>query len=116
MNDATAMVERLLGEGPKLSMVAAGVLLGEGQGGAAIHPSTVSRWCLKGVRLPSGRRLALEHLRAGGKLLTTRPAIVRFLSAQTATPDTGAGPAPRTPAARRRATDAAVAELEALGV
>ncbi len=100
MNDSTAMVERLLGEGAKLSMVAAGVRLGEGQGGTPIHASTVSRWCLKGVKLPSGRRLSLEFVRAGGKLLTTRAAIVRFLAAQTATPD--AGPTPRTPAERRR--------------
>ena len=116
MSDATAMIERLLGEGAKVSMAAAGALLGEGQGGTAIHPSTVARWCLKGVKLPSGRRLALEHLRAGGKILTTRAAIVRFLAGQTATPDANAGPGPRTPAARRRATDAAAAELEAMGV
>ncbi|QJW92934.1 DUF1580 domain-containing protein [Frigoriglobus tundricola] len=112
--NATAMVERLLGEDGKLSMVAAGALLGEGQGGAPIHPATVTRWCLKGVKVAGGRRLQLEHIRAGGKLITTRAAIVRFLAAQTSTPDGTA--VPRTPAERRRSTDAAVAELEKLGV
>ena len=113
MKDTTAMVEKLLAEPGKLSMVAAGVLLGEGQGGAPIHPTTVTRWCLKGVKVPTGR-LTLEYIRAGGKLLTTRAAIVRFLAAQTATADSIT--APRTTSERRRAVDTAAAELEAMGV
>ncbi|VTR92156.1 : DUF1580 [Gemmata massiliana] len=113
MTDSTTMVERLLGENGKLSMVAAGVLLGEGQGGSPIHPTTVTRWCLKGVRV-NGAKLKLEHLRAGGKLLTTRAAIVRFLAAQTDAPEPVS--APRTPTQRRRAAEHAEAELEKLGV
>jgi hypothetical protein len=107
-NDATAMIERLPNEPEKLGMAAAGVLLGEGCGGAPIHATTVTRWCLKGVKVQGGRRVKLEYIRAGGKLITTRPAVVRFLAAQTETP--------RTPTQRRKAAEAAAAELEAMGV
>lgn len=109
-----AMVERLLSEPDKLGMSAAGVLLGESSGGAPIHATTVTRWCLRGVKLLDGQRLHLEHIRAGGKLITTRAAIVRFLAAQTVTPN--AAVPTRTSTERRRADERAAAELEAMGI
>ena len=114
MMNTETMVERLLGEPDKMGMYAAGVMLGESNGGAPIHATTVTRWCLRGVKLSGGRRVHLEHIRAGGKLITTRAAIVRFLAAQTETPEPAC--TLRTVTERRRAADAAAAELEAMGV
>ncbi len=62
MTDTHAMIERLLGE-DKLGMAAAGKLIGDGSAGPPVHPSTVARWCLKGVRRPGGL-LRLEYFRA----------------------------------------------------
>jgi hypothetical protein len=108
------MVERLLAEGDKLGMSKAGELLGQNQGGAPVHATTVTRWCLKGARLPNGQRVKLEHFRCGNRLLTTKPAIIRFLAAQTEMPSDLL--TPRTPTERNRAADRAAIELEQLGI
>jgi hypothetical protein len=113
MNTQT-MVERLLAEGDKLGMAAAGVLLGANQGGPPIHTATVTRWCLRGVKLTNGQRVNLEHVRCGGKILTTRQAIIRFLTAQTQRPDEV--DAPRTATERNRAADKATKELASMGI
>lgn len=114
MVDATqAMVARLLDEPDRLSMPEAARWVGSTQGGPPIHPATVTRWCVKGVKLPDGRRVRLEHVRVGGKLVTTKGALVRFFAAQTATVSDVAHP--HTPSDRRRAADRAAAELEAMG-
>jgi hypothetical protein len=114
MSSAHEMVERLLAEGDRVGLQAAGVIVGESNGGAAAHPTTISRWCLRGIKLTDGRVVRLEHYRCGGRIITTRAAIVRFLAAQTEAPNDT--PTPRTPTERRRAAARASAELEALGV
>jgi hypothetical protein len=115
MSDApNTMVERLLDEGKKLGMSEAGAFIAERTGGTPIHATTVTRWCLKGARLPSGLRIRLEHFRCGPRLFTTREAIVRFIKAQTE--PTGEPINPRTPTERNRATDQAEKELDILGV
>jgi hypothetical protein len=100
------LVDRLLGE-DRIGTAAAGRLVGADQ-------ATITRWCQQGVRLPDGSRLKLEYLRVGGRLLTSRQAITRFLAAQQ---PLGADqtPAPRTPAQHERAADRAAAALEAMG-
>lgn len=37
-----------------------------------LHSSTLWRWCRKGVRARSGERVRLQHVRLGGRVLTTR--------------------------------------------
>ena len=111
---AEEMVNRLLSE-DKLSMRQAGKLMGDVQGQPPIHPTTVARWCLKGIKIRSGVVARLDHIRVGGRLLTSRQAITRWLAVQTettATEDIG----PRTPAQRNRAADQAAEELERLGI
>jgi hypothetical protein len=60
--------------------------------GAAIHPSTVTRWIVRGVRLRDGRVLKLEARRFPGGWGVTDEAIERFLEALTA--DRSGGPVP----------------------
>jgi hypothetical protein len=114
MSDTQTMVEILLTEGDKLGMGKAGEWIGSNQGGPSVHATTVTRWCLRGVRLAGGARIRLEHFRCGGKLLTTKAAIVRFLAAQTENP--GNLPNPRTPTERTRAAALSAAELESFGI
>ena len=114
MNDVQGLVEKLLGE-DKLTMPAAGRLVGDRQGGPPVHASTITRWALKGVKV-GGRVVRLEYLRAGGKILTTRQAMVRFLAAQIEVEVADVAPAPRTPTQRKRAADAAGEELARMGI
>jgi hypothetical protein len=65
------------------------------------------------VRLADGRRVKLEAIKVGGRLVTSRQALVRFLTAQPAEAVEPA-PAPRTPGQRERAAEAAE-ELKRLG-
>lgn len=113
VHDGEGQVQRLLDE-EKLTMAAAAKALGTTEGrDSPIHPSTVVRWCTRGVRLAGGRVVKLEHLRLGGRLLTTRQALARFVAAQTET--AGETPTVRTPTQRQRAADRAAAELEKMG-
>jgi hypothetical protein len=81
-----------------------------------INPTTIFRWITSGVRLPDGTRLRLEARRVGGRWLTSREAIKRFIDAQT--PNFVADPtaAPRTPTQRAKAAERAAAELSRLGL
>ncbi len=95
-----AGVDRLLAEGPPVGMAAVARQL-------AVDPATVTRWCHRGVRRADGAAVRLEHWRVGGRLVTTHPAVRRFVAAQQPDPAAGeASPAvPRPPAVRRRADD-----------
>ncbi len=108
-------VQKILDEGP-LGMAAAAALLGTFRGGRPCHPSTVVRWCLHGVELADGRFLKLEFIRMTDRLVTSKPALLRFLAAQQDRSVEESAAQPRTPTQRKRAADAAETELEALGV
>ena len=45
------------------------------------HTASVWRWMRRGVRTRSGGVVKLEHVRAGGKLYTTKAALQRFFQA-----------------------------------
>lgn len=117
-------VERLLRESP-IGLTQAANLCGTFRDGKVTHPATLTRWATKGVRLPDGRVLRLETMRLNGRLLTSRPALVRFIRAQqyeTNAPDGGtategrdekAAPAD-TLSIRARRAKAASAELDTL--
>lgn len=114
-NPAVSLVEKILAEGP-IGMQAAARLLGTFRAGSATHPSTIARWC-KGVRLPDGQLLRLEHIHTSGRICTSRPALIRFLAAQQGPQgEPNPQPVPRSPAARTRAHAKASAELDRLGV
>lgn len=44
------------------------------------HPSCVWRWARDGVKSRSGERVRLEHVRAGGRLFTSKAALETFLA------------------------------------
>ena len=82
--------------------------------GRPVHLSCVYRWILDGVRTPHGK-VRLEGIRLGGRWLTSVEALERFAAAQT--PDlSDRPPLPRTPAARRRASERAEARLREIGI
>ncbi|AWM37122.1 hypothetical protein GobsT_49540 [Gemmata obscuriglobus] len=104
--------------GAGLSLSAAGRLFPGHRGGASVDPSTVFRWVTKGARAGEGRVVKLEAARVGGRWLTSREAVARFVAALTeaATPAvTPVAPTTRAPAAHTRATEKAVAALKKMG-
>jgi len=107
---ATA-VSTILDEGA-IGLAAAARILGTIRVGAPVHPSTVGRWAVRGVMV-NGEVVRLESLRVGGRMCTSRPALLRFLERQNATED---APAIRSPAACSKASAAASAELVADGM
>jgi hypothetical protein len=70
--------------------------------------STLWRWSTVGAR-----GVVLETIQAAGTRCTSREALARFFEALTYSADQ---PTVRTPVARRRAVEQAVAELERQGV
>jgi Protein of unknown function (DUF1580) len=82
-----------------------------------LHPATLVRWCLRGVRLPDGSRVKLQAVRVGCRWLTTDAWFDKFITtlteAYTGCEDTQS---PRSPTQRRRAAEAADRELKAMGI
>ena len=110
------LVERLISEG-LISMAQAAKMYGSCRGGAATHPATLTRKCLKGDLLPNGTRRKLEHVRVANRLMTTRQAVIRHIAAITTATNSPTGNAApvRSPAARHRASEQAGKELEQMG-
>lgn len=84
--------------------------------GKSVNPATVWRWIRKGLLAGDGRRVRLAAAKLGGRWVTSREALQRFLEALT--PDFGqqAGPRPRTPGQRKRAYERAVEALDKAGI
>jgi hypothetical protein len=83
-----------------------------GRDGKPPHLNTVFRWVTKGVRV-NGQRTRLEAARVGLGWYTSHEALARFINTLSAAP---AEAPPRTPTARRKASERAARELDALGV
>lgn len=103
------------GPGPFVSLAAAAKLFPGERPGESISPSTVYRWGTKGLPLPDGRVVRLAILRVGRKWVTTPAALAAFIEDQQPSHDEPL-PVPRTPAQRRRASEAAARELDNSGV
>jgi hypothetical protein len=117
VSEAVPQVLTEIQSGDGLSLSAAGRLFPGHRGGSSVDPSTVFRWVTKGARTPGGQTVKLEAVRVGGRWLTSRGAVARFVAVLTAAavPDsTSPPPAPRTSTVRRRAEKAAAA-LKAMG-
>lgn len=106
-------IDRILSENP-IGLSATARVFGSAREGKATSPATVYRWCLQGVRVPGGRRVYLEYFWIGSRLMTSRAACVRFIEAQQPDPPAD-NPRLRSPAERRRASEAAARELERMG-
>lgn len=101
------LIEKLTDEG-LVGAAAAGRILKR-------HASTIARWVLIGVRIDDGRQVRLEGFRCGGKIQTSKPALLRFLAAQQ-TEEPPASAAIETTAARSRADAEACKILDAAGI
>ncbi|TWU27567.1 DUF1580 domain-containing protein [Bythopirellula polymerisocia] len=62
----------------------AGPIAVEKVSGERPHYSTFFRWTHYGIRLPNGKRIRLEFVKAGSKRLTSVSAVRRFFNATTA--------------------------------
>ena len=115
---------------PEMPLVLMEIQAGDGQSPAAAgrsipgyrsnpttNSATVFRWITKGTRVANGRLIKLEAVRVGARWLTSRGAVARFVSALTAAANPDATPTSpvRTPAARRKASSNATAELKRRG-
>ena len=83
------------------------------RGSARLHPATLTRWILTGVKGLRGERVKLEALRVGCRWLTSEAALQRFTDALSGAEV--AAPV-RSPSARQAASESAAAELEVMGV
>jgi hypothetical protein len=99
-----------------IPLTAAARLVPAARNGERTHVSTVLRWILTGARGPQGERVRLDGLRLGGRWVTSHAAIQRFAEALTPKLDAESLPPPRTPTARRRASEQAARELDAAGI
>ena len=100
-------LSRLTAEGP--------VFVGEVSQKHRTHPATVTRWMLRGVLAPGGRRVHLEHYRQGAKLVTSWAAVDRFLAALQSPTESDDVTPPRSPAAREKAAARANKDLADAG-
>jgi hypothetical protein len=81
-----------------------------------VNPCTIYRWITSGVRLPNGTRLRLEARRVGGRWLTSREAVRRFIDEQTPSIDTASAPRAPTPTQRAKRAERAAKALEEAGI
>lgn len=79
-------------------------------GGRRPSTSTVYSWCDIGIRVGK-QRVKLECAKVGGKRVTSREALDRFFAATTAR-ETDPSKVDRTPAARRKSSEKAMAFLK----
>lgn len=112
MHDTT-----LLADEPLISLGQAAKKFPGSRGADRLHPATISRWIVRGVVAPDGRRVRLEALRVGHRWLTSSGALARFADALAHALAAGqdAPAAARTPTQRQRASERAEEELRKLG-
>lgn len=81
----------------------------------SVNPATVYRWCTTGTKSPDGRIVKLETAWIGGRLMTSKAALERFIRALNATPEPTEQPRPRSESAREKAAAAASQKLIEMG-
>jgi hypothetical protein len=99
-----------------LPLAAAAKLVPPGRNGKRTHLSTLLRWILQGAKSPSGEIVRLDAARLGSRWVTSREALQRFAAALTPRLEDEPMSSPRSPAARRRASDQAANELDKIGI
>jgi hypothetical protein len=117
-SDAVPEVLTEIQSGGGLSLSAAGRMFPAHRGEGTVDPSTVFRWVTRGAKTPGGQAVKLEAVRVGGRWLTSRAAVARFVQALTSAADSSPQtPAPerRTPAACLKASERAGRELKKRG-
>jgi hypothetical protein len=115
--EASQVIDEVLA-GDALSLAEAARLVPAYRAGKPTHAATVWRWAAKGIRLRDGQLVRLETCRIGGRQMTSRGALSRFISAQTPSTDTDPRrmPAPPTQAKLNRVATRASKELDRIGI
>jgi hypothetical protein len=107
-----------INSGDGLSLAQAGKRFPAHRGQGALNPSTVFRWVTNGVRTKDGRSVKLEAILVGGRWLTSRAAVSRFIATLTnaaiQSPITSVASV-RSPGHRERTSHQAAALLESSG-
>jgi hypothetical protein len=96
-----------------LGLAAAAKTIPGGRGLPNANASTLFRWCKSGSRAVDGRRVKLEHVRIGSRVVTSGPALERFIISLSEPVNTTS--APQSPAARQRASVTAERKLISMG-
>jgi hypothetical protein len=113
VTDSTITQEILAGSGLNLGQAAR--CFPSYRDSKPVNPSTIFRWIMSGVRLADGMRLRLEARRVGGRWLTSRQAIQRFIDEQTPRFDDDRSE-PDTSRQREKTAERAGIELGKLGI
>jgi len=100
---------------PRITLSQAASKYPGNRGAGRLHPATLTRWILAGIKALDGRIVRLEAERLGCRWLTTSDALRRFAAALTNLPPAEETPAPRSTVARSKASAAAARELEKMG-
>src|SRR4051812_10995398 len=112
------IAEILAGDG--LSLAEAARVVPAFRPGRPTHTATLWRWAAKGVRLHDGSVVKLETCRIGGRQMTSRAALGRFIRAQTPRADMILGPVCEKPsvayASKSAARDSAELDRRGIGV
>ena len=116
-NTAAPQVLVEIQSGGGLSLSAAGRLFPAHRGDGTVDPSTVFRWVTKGARAADRRAVRLEAVRVGGRWLTSKGAITRFVALLTTTDSAvpASLPAARSTTTRRKSSERAARELQRRG-
>ena len=112
---STPLVLNEIQSGEGLSLSAAGRLFPAHRGPGTVDPSTVFRWVTVGGKTPDGALVKLEAVRVGGRWLTSRQAVARFVTSLTPTAVPTTPPPPRSATERNRASAAAGRKLKEMG-
>ncbi len=119
MIDNPPVLNEIIG-GDALGLGAAARLLPAHRGEGRASPSTVWRWITTGTRTADGRTVRLEASRVGGRWLTSRGAMTRYMTALTSpasTDNDSKQERTRSDSQRQRASIAAANKLDGfLGV
>jgi hypothetical protein len=110
------IAEVLAGDG--LSLAEAARVVPAFRAGRPTHSATLWRWAAKGVRLHDGSVIKLETCRIGGRQMTSRAALGRFIRAQTPPTDMSLGHVCQdsTPTQQNNSAARATAELDRRGI
>jgi hypothetical protein len=99
-------------QGDAVSTSGVGRMLPGRSPGKTVDPSTVFRWISHGIRRSDGARVRLEAIKIGGRFITSKAAVQRFLVASNEAETVNTSEATETK--QTRAAKAS-AKLEAMG-
>lgn len=83
--------------------------------GKSVNPSTVYRWATSGAKTRTGRNVRLETALVGGRMMTSKAALERFIRMLNDLEEGPEQPLPRSESARLKAAERASKQLEAMG-